>query len=58
MSIRKMEEHLLSHPTDYQTVISLYKARSKEIEKGRRERANKELKKISEWRKKLNGQQA
>lgn len=53
MGIEKMEEHLRTHPTDYQTVISLYKAKSAEIEKRRRQREIERIRKVQKWRREL-----
>ena len=53
MRSEKIEEHLKSHPTDYQSVIALYKARSKEIESKINVRRVEKLKRIAEWRGKL-----
>ena len=53
MKSEKIEEHLKTHPTDYQSVISLYKTRSKEIEKKIGARRIERLKRIAEWRERL-----
>lgn len=53
MKSEKIAEHLKTHPTDYQSVISLYKARSKEIEKRIGARRIERLKRIAEWRERL-----
>ena len=50
MKSEKIAEHLKPHPTDYQSVISLYKTRSKEIEQGVGRRRIERLKRIAEWR--------
>ena len=50
-----MREHLETNPTDYQTKISLLKARSDLIEHERRNRQIAKLKKIAEYRKLLGG---
>lgn len=51
--VERIEEHLKTHPSDYQSVISLYKARSKAIEKKRGAKRIERLKLIAEWREKL-----
>lgn len=53
MKSEKIAEHLKTHPTDYQSVISLYKARSKEIEQRIGKRRIERLKRIAEWRERL-----
>lgn len=53
MKSEKIAEHLNTHPTDYQSVISLYKARSKEIEQKIGKRRIERLKRIAEWRERL-----
>ena len=53
--ISRMREHLETNPTDYQTKISLLKARSDLIEHERRNRPIAKLKKIAEYRKLLGG---
>lgn len=53
MKSEKIAEHLKMHPTDYQSVISLYKTRSKEIEQGIGKRRIERLKRIAEWRERL-----
>lgn len=53
MRSERIEEHLKTHPTDYQSVISLYKTRSKEIEQGIGKRRIEKLKRIAEWRERL-----
>ena len=53
MKSEKIAEHLKTHQTDYQSVISLYKARSKEIEQGIGKRRIERLKRIAEWRERL-----
>ena len=50
MSIERIEEHLKEHPADYQSVISLYKQKSKEIEKKRRKREIEMLRKVARIR--------
>lgn len=56
MKSEKIAEHLKAHPTDYQSVISLYKARSKEIEQEIGKRRIERLKRIAEWRERLEKQ--
>ena len=53
MKSEKIAEHLKTHPTDYQSVIALYKTRSKEIERGIHKRRVEKLKRIAEWRERL-----
>lgn len=50
----RIEEHLKEHPADYQSVISLYKQRSKAIEKEIRKREIEMLRKVAEIRRKRN----
>lgn len=54
MDIERLEEHIKEHPADYQSVISLYKQRSKAIEKRRRNREIEMLRKVAEIRRQLN----
>lgn len=51
--ITKVEQHLAEHPADYQSLISLMKLRSKEIENIYRLKKIERLKLIAECRKKL-----
>lgn len=51
--VEKIEAHLRTHPSDYQSVISLYKNRSKEIERERKKAYIEKRKKIAEWRERL-----
>lgn len=51
--VERIENHLRTHPSDYQSVISLYKARSRDIERERKMRSIEKRKKTAEWRKKL-----
>ena len=54
MSVEKIEKHLKEHPADYQSVIALYKQRSKEIEKRRRQREIEMLRKVAKYRRMRN----
>ena len=54
--IERVKEHLTRHPSDYQSVVSLYKLQSKEIEKRRWDRKTERLRKIAECRRALNEQ--
>ena len=51
--VARIEKHLEENPADYESVVSLFKTRSKVIEAARRRRQNERLKKVAEWRKKL-----
>lgn len=51
--IARVENHVKMNPCDYQSVISLYKMKSKQIEHDRQERQVERLKKISEFRRML-----
>lgn len=49
--LERITEHLAKHPHDYQSVISLYKARSRLIEKEMQQRSIEKRKLIAECRK-------
>lgn len=51
--LRRLETHVRNHPTDYQSVISLLKLRSKAIEKQRKQKQIKHLRKVAAYRKML-----
>lgn len=51
--IEKVETHLKSNPNDYQSVISLFKLRSAQIEHDRKEAQIKRLREISKYRRML-----
>lgn len=51
-----MEQHLIEHPADYQTVISYLKARSDVIDKQMKQGVNDRLKQIAYFRKELQKQ--
>ncbi|MEI5994031.1 hypothetical protein [Candidatus Enterococcus mansonii] len=48
---QKMKNHLLNHPTDYQTVISLFKTESDSIAYEERKRKNQLLSEIAKYKK-------
>lgn len=48
--ILKLDEHLASHPTDYQAVIARLKTISAAIDKERRDAVNMRLKRVAEYR--------
>ena len=48
--IRRMDEHLKEHPTDYQTVIARMKTASKFVDHERQKVVNARLKRIAEIR--------
>lgn len=56
MDIERLEEHVKEHPADYQSVVSLYKQRSKMIEKKREKRRQEKQKLIAEMRRRLDGE--
>lgn len=47
----RLEEHLKTHPRDYESVIALYKLKSDEAAKKLKEKNNARLKDIARWRK-------
>ena len=49
--IQRLEEHLKTHPRDYESVIALYKLRSSEAAKILKEKNNARMKDIAKWRK-------
>ncbi|WP_086350255.1 hypothetical protein [Candidatus Enterococcus clewellii] len=49
---KRMQAHLANHPTDYQTVISLFKAESDSIDYERQTKKNLMLREVSKYRKK------
>ena len=51
----RLSEHIKRHPSDYQSVISFYKLRSKASERERRLKRIPRLRLIAECRRKLNG---
>lgn len=57
-AIKRVEQHLKEHPSDYQSVISLLKLRSKKIDKDIEQRRIDKMKRIAECRRKLNEKQA
>lgn len=54
--IDRIDNHLISHPHDYQSVIARMKLYSKAIDYQQRQIANKRLKKVAEYRRRLNEQ--
>lgn len=52
--LERIQKHLEQHPTDYQSVISFLKERSRTIEKARRMESIAEIRHIAEVRRKLN----
>lgn len=52
--LERIQRHLEEHPTDYQSVISYLKAKSKAIEKERKLQSIAEIRHIAEIRRKLN----
>ena len=54
MNIERLEQHIKEHPADYQSVIALFKQKSKAIEKKRQREANEMLRRIAECRRELN----
>lgn len=52
--ITRVEQHLQKHPSDYQSVISLFKLRSKAIDQRIEQRKVAKLKRIAECRRRLN----
>ena len=48
--VKKLEKHLEDHPSDYQAVIALLKARSDEIEHRLYEKRIERLKKVHDVR--------
>lgn len=55
--INKMEEHLKSHPGDYQTQISLLKVRSDAYQNRMYQRRIYRMKRLAEVKKQLKGEQ-
>lgn len=47
----RLHEHLIEHPSDYQSVIAELKLRSAIIDKARKERVNERLKEVARIRK-------
>ena len=53
--LQKLENHVREHPTDYQSVIALYKLRSDNYSRQMKQRQIAKLRKIAKYRRKLNG---
>ena len=51
--LRRLEIHVRNHPTDYQSVISLLKLRSKAIEQQKKQGMIEYLRKVAAYRKML-----
>lgn len=56
--VERLEEHVKTHPTDYQAVIGLLKARSDLIEHGLYLQMIERKKKVAYYRRKLNEKRA
>lgn len=54
--LRRLENHVANHPTDYQSVIALLKLRSEAIDKERQKAKIERLRKIAKYRRMLNGE--
>lgn len=52
--IKRMDEHLETHPHDYQTVISRMKVASKYIDEQRRQKTISRLRNVAKYRRMLN----
>lgn len=48
---QRMQQHLINHPEDYQTVLSLFKANSDAIAYERQQRKNVLLKELAKYMK-------
>lgn len=57
MDLERLERHVKEHPADYQSVISLFKQRSKAIEKDIEKRRIAKQKLIAEMKERENGEQ-
>lgn len=55
-NIKKLQEHIEKHPSDYQAVISLFKANSEQIQYEIDKKKHEKRKKIAECRRLLNGE--
>ena len=53
--LQKLENHVREHPTDYQSVIALYKLRSDNYSRQMKQRQIAKLRKIAKYRRELNG---
>lgn len=51
--LKRMDEHLETHPNDYQTVISRMKVASKYVEEQRRQKTISRLRNVAKYRKML-----